>query len=579
MYVCTSRCSILAVLLAIALLSGCSSERRGEMMSAPDSEADPGDGFAKTDFADDDFADAGFPDAEALAANETLEMAAAPAGNEPALAETTRVEPRILEPRIAEPRMLEPQLAEAPVTVERSTIDMDAEASIASVDLPGLAPAGSGPFDSLPAGASHDAENGYATIAVYYATDRERDAVPLAAYNISGNRDALVLLGGSGLIFLVLAGFNLLRRRTPVGLAFGAFGTIASLGATIVLLSGTANIEKHGVRYNGGRGPLVKGIAEVTVPDTHDRGVVERPSLLRFEVREDQRDHIVLTSAIELSGDDFHRRLAETVALSPDRDLLVFVHGFNVDFESAVRRTAQIAVDLPFEGVPVCYSWPSQATLFGYTIDENNAAWTQSHLKQFLLELAEQSGAQSINVVAHSMGNRPTTGAMVEIGWQQSAGNQADAAFEKTFDRVVLAAPDIDADRFRRDLAPALSRVANHVTLYASSDDKALVASKQVHGYPRAGESGESIVVVPGIETVDVSGIDLSLLGHSYYGNDLSMLHDLYQVVRDRLPARQRRQLSPRPLGELLYWQLVRPSGDRQRLTAQPGTTQPESVR
>ena len=103
---------------------------------------------------------------------------------------------------------------------------------------------------------------------------------------------------------------------------------------------------------------------------------------MRFEIREDQQQHIVLTSAVELSAADFQQRLSETVSSSAERDLLVFIHGYNVDFESAVQRTAQIAVDLPFEGVPVCYSWPSQGSLLGYSIDETNAEWTTTHLKQ-----------------------------------------------------------------------------------------------------------------------------------------------------------------------------------------------------
>lgn len=410
-----------------------------------------------------------------------------------------------------------------------------------------------GPFESLPAGSTRDAKDGFATIAVYYATDRERDPVPLSAYAVQGNRDALVLLGGSAAIFLCLALFNIARRRSAAGIGSACLAGVAAAGAVVIVWTGTANIEKHGVTYTADRGSMVHGVAEVTVPDTHQRGQLERPTLLHFEVRENQQDHIVLTSATELSDGDFHQRLSQTVASSPNQDLLVFIHGYNVDFESALQRTAQLAVDLPFEGVPVCYSWPSQGKLLRYTVDEANAAWTQSHLKEFLLDLSARSGARSINVIAHSMGNRPTTGALAEIHWQR----QADSETETLLDRLVLAAPDVDADRFRRDLAPVLVNVANQVTLYASSDDQALVASKRVHGSPRAGESGESLVVVPGIETVDVSGIDLSLLGHSYYGDSPSMLQELYELVRGRLPAARRRLLQPRPLGELTYWQLV----------------------
>jgi esterase/lipase superfamily enzyme len=147
------------------------------------------------------------------------------------------------------------------------------------------------------------------------------------------------------------------------------------------------------------------------------------------------------------------------------------------------------------------------------------------------------------------MGNRALTAALREFSLEM--GSAADM-----FDRVVLAAPDIDADHFRRDLAPHLLNAARHVTLYASSGDRALIASQQVHGYPRAGESGAGIVVMPGIETVDVSGIDLSLLGHSYYGESQHLLHDLFHIVRNALPAAQRSWLVRRELGTLEYWQL-----------------------
>ena len=403
----------------------------------------------------------------------------------------------------------------------------------------------------LPSGAIHDAESGYTKVSVFYATDRERGHLPLSSYELSGHRRVFMGLGGVSLAFIALAGIGTLRGRNRMGAANAIVGGITACLAGGLVFFGQAHIEKHGVTYTGDRGQLTRGVAEVTIPDTHSTGMVERPSLLQFEVREDQRKHVVLTSAIELLEDDFQRRLSDAVSSSAEEDLLVFIHGYNVSFESALLRTAQISVDLPFEGVPVCYSWPSQGTLMGYPIDANNAEWTVHHLKQFLLELAERSGAQSINVVAHSMGNRAMTAAMQQISWD------LDVDTDPPFDRVVLAAPDVDADRFRRDFAPALVNVANQVTLYASSDDQALVASKQVNGYPRAGDSGDDIVVVPGIDTIDVSGIDLSLLGHSYYGDNESMLRDLYDVVRARLPAPQRQSLVQRNSGSLIYWQLA----------------------
>ena len=42
----------------------------------------------------------------------------------------------------------------------------------------------------------------------------------------------------------------------------------------------------------------------------------------------------------------------------------MFVHGFNVSFADAARRTAQIAYDLAFGG-PGALSWPYSATFTG----------------------------------------------------------------------------------------------------------------------------------------------------------------------------------------------------------------------
>jgi esterase/lipase superfamily enzyme len=225
----------------------------------------------------------------------------------------------------------------------------------------------------------------------------------------------------------------------------------------------------------------------------------------------------------------------------------VFVHGYNVTFAGAARRTAQIAHDVEFSGAPIFFSWPSQGGLLKYTIDENNVEWAVPHLKQFLLDVTRQSGATHVNLIAHSMGNRALTEAIREIQMQL----QSEATL---FNQVILAAPDIDAEIFRRDLAPALVRTAQRVTLYASSRDQALAASKKVHGYSRAGDSGSELVVLDGIETVDVSQLDTNLLGHSYYGSSNPILRDMQQLIERALPAAQREWLLPRAHGELMYW-------------------------
>ncbi|MCM2374101.1 alpha/beta hydrolase [Aporhodopirellula aestuarii] len=427
------------------------------------------------------------------------------------------------------------------------------EAAAGEMAMDQLGPAGMAADEAeLATGASVSNEDDlpFQSINVLYATDRKQDTRPLAAYQLTGQRQLVSLLGIGVAVTAALSLLAWLLRRPATAKLSAGLTCVMSAAAAGVFFTGAATIEKHGVTYTGDRGQLVRGVCRVTIPKTHTRGTVERPSLLKFEVSENQSKHVVLTSVDELDGDAFTRRMSEELEAAEQPDLMVFIHGYNVDFESAVLRTAQIAVDLPFRGVPVCYSWPSQGTLLGYPVDENNAAWTVGHLKEFLNELVDESGAKSIHVVAHSMGNRAMTAAMQ----QMSLSRQDD---EPIFDRVVLAAPDVDADLFRKDLAGALTEVAEQVTLYASSDDQALVASKAVHGYPRAGETGEFLVVVPGVDTIDVSGIDLSLLGHSYYGDSEPILRDLYEVLLSRLPAYKRSSLISKDYQSQVYWQLA----------------------
>ncbi len=448
----------------------------------------------------------------------------------------------------------QPQIASVPPTLatRRTTNELQFEAPTSE---PMAAPQ-SAPFDSLPAGSSFQPQDGYATVQVFYATDRKRGDISLTDYHLAGQSNWPILLGIAALICIVIAVYFWFQGSWFATGGFGLLALVGIVGAASFVISGQTTLEKHGVTYTADRGESVRGVCEVTVPSSHQSGEVERPSLLRFELSEDREKHIVINSVVEVDQDDFRSKLNTTIDGSPDQDLLVFIHGYNVDFESAVMRTAQLAVDLPFEGVPVCYSWPSQGKLLSYTVDENNSQWTAPHLKDFLIDLATKSNAKSINVVAHSMGNRAMTSAIQQITWQLPPNS------DKPFDQIVLAAPDVDADQFRRDLGPPLAAVAQQVTLYASSADQALIASKRVHGYPRAGESGTNLVFVPGIDTIDVSGIDMSLLGHSYYGDNQSMLRDLYEVVRGRLQAENRGLLIPKQLGTVKYWQLAQQNGN-----------------
>lgn len=302
-------------------------------------------------------------------------------------------------------------------------------------------------------------------------------------------------------------------------------------------------------KYTGGRGPMAYGQAFVSIPRDHVRGELEAPSVFRLEFREDPSRHVVLLETIPQRKDAFLKSLRTRVQASGGKSAFLFVHGYNVAFADAARRTAQLAYDLSFDGAPIFFSWPSQASLSGYTVDEANIEWATPHIKQFIVDAAEQSGAENLFLVGHSMGTRGLTRALAQLVLERPD-------LKGRFREIILAAPDIDADVFRDQLAPALAQAGERVTLYASSKDLALQASKEVHGYARAGDSGAGIVVVEGIDTIDASNVDDSIMAHSYFVESIPVIRDIAQMIRRQLPAGDRATLRAMRTEDGVHWLL-----------------------
>ncbi|MCC6201939.1 MAG: alpha/beta fold hydrolase [Gammaproteobacteria bacterium] len=304
--------------------------------------------------------------------------------------------------------------------------------------------------------------------------------------------------------------------------------------------------------YGADRGPLSFGVAEVGIPPNHELGRNERPSVFRFEWDPDERKHIAFRGVQPLPRSDFLQQLRAAIEQAPNKNLLLFVHGYNSEFPAAARNLAQFATDLKFDGPILLFSWPSQGTLLGYIKDETNIEWAESHLAEVLIALLDQTPVEQLFLVAHSMGSRALTHALVGVA------NELPSNILALVRAMILIAPDLDADLFRRDVAPTLSRTGVHVTLYASSEDRALRASKMFHGYARAGDSGADLVLVPGIETVDASDTSGGLLGHSYFSEDRRIMEDIYALLLTGRRADQRFGLQAVDTPDGRYWTLRR---------------------
>jgi esterase/lipase superfamily enzyme len=299
-----------------------------------------------------------------------------------------------------------------------------------------------------------------------------------------------------------------------------------------------------GTFFGAGRGSLSFGVVKVSLPKKRVKGEIPKPSSWKFWQRENAARHVLLLSVDPLERGAFTAELRQAVEDSDAPEALLFLHGYNVTFAAAAERAAQVAFDLEFKGVPLVYSWPSEGKTHRYTVDENNIEWSIPHFEEFLRLVLAESGARTVHVIAHSMGNRALVRAL------QALETQAGWA---SLRQIVFAAPDVDRDNFV-ELARKFHGRAERFTLYGSSNDLALKASKLVHGYPRAGDSGKDMALVEGVDSIDASVVRTDILGHGSFGTDRSILSDISLLLRHGFAPGQRFGLKPQEREKLPYW-------------------------
>lgn len=263
--------------------------------------------------------------------------------------------------------------------------------------------------------------------------------------------------------------------------------------------------------------PMQYGVTEVWAPQ-RNVDELEPNALWGYEVAPARLKNTTLAQLVPVDLARF-RTLVRNDAATLGREILIFVHGYNVTFSEAVEVTANLAVDLDIRGAAIAYSWPSAGSALRYGRDGNiieAASIAIPHQFSLLVgTIAKDNPGARIFVMAHSMGNRVAMPGLAKLALDQPNIRLAN---------VILASPDIEAKDYIAD-APAIARVADRLTLYASQKDWALRLSTLVNRGPRAGFPGTLPPTAAG-DKVDttlpgpVSGVTPSFLGHSDFMGD-----------------------------------------------------------
>lgn len=262
-----------------------------------------------------------------------------------------------------------------------------------------------------------------------------------------------------------------------------------------------------------------------------------------------------------LTKDAFLARISN----HPDREFVIFVHGYHNAFTDGIRRGATIQADITANATVISYTWPSDGELLSYGYDESSIDIAEQNFKLFMDALTGVVSADRMSIIAHSMGSRLLTKYLAGL---PERGIRPD---DIKFKNIVFAAPDISTTFFKqKEEAPfdpdyPLSVYANQITVYSSKYDRPLGLSQKLHRDQRLGLADKTnIYLEPDITAVDASLIDPAkwyqkfsfATRHSYVFDKSAGVRDLSLLLSGSNPA-IRPGMTPDSRNGLSYWVLA----------------------
>lgn len=269
-------------------------------------------------------------------------------------------------------------------------------------------------------------------------------------------------------------------------------------------------------------------------------------------------EYVFLTRITTNGRETFTATLQDAIYYDGTDSVLLFVHGFNVEFDEAVVRAAQLSNDLSRDdrfdvGIPVLYSWPSAGALSleHYQGDRARSLGAAPYLEEFLDILTTDLDVSRINIIAHSMGNRVLTAALEDYARDYlERHNRDDLEF-----RILLVAADVEREIF--DAANGVfDNLDANVTIYTSDTDRALDISAIVNAnqQKRLGDTDTNrpyIRMAQNYQTIDATSVTTELfgVGHNYYSDNPTILWDMMCTIAETRP--QDRALELARFGDL----------------------------
>ena len=191
-----------------------------------------------------------------------------------------------------------------------------------------------------------------------------------------------------------------------------------------------------------------------------------------------QNEEIQLREVRKLARQSFVDELREQIAASPQRSLLINVNGFRERFPSALRKTAFLAHVLDIDTPLLVFDWPGDqgSSLRGYLRAQRVAGESGAELAKAIEFVVRELEPERVWLVANSMGAE-----VVVHAFSRLFADPEFADADTEVEQVVLTAPDVSHDEFGARFKEELDALARIVTVYVSSNDRALLVSRIIN--------------------------------------------------------------------------------------------------
>lgn len=191
---------------------------------------------------------------------------------------------------------------------------------------------------------------------------------------------------------------------------------------------------------------------------------------------------------LEEPGKRFAEAIDKKLALSSNRDVYIYVHGYKVVFDNPLLVATELWHFLGYDGVFIAYAWPSTPERLAYTSDLETAAFSSYYLRLLLEFVAEKTQAEQVHIVGYSAGTRVVIKALEQLSLMQQDETKAEIQERYRIGNVILVGSDYDRQLFGAHLMDGILRVPKKMSIYLSDRDKALGISRWVFRRPRLGQ-------------------------------------------------------------------------------------------